>query len=442
MRVILANGTIVYAEPNELAGPPVIYTGYERQDVRDPYYTSPIIKLSPIHKFTTVMANKFADAVDLRTEPPVEYDANDPDYVMNGGPLLYPGAKNPTKSMGKGFKTLELGDPQGSLEAMQFGIRQLQEGLGVSSLRQGVNASDRQTATEVKIMEAGSEVRTTDFIASLGDSALRTYAYLHHAWNRKKFKTYQAYSNEIATQDLIVFDKKDINVPAHFDIVGAKSILGEQQKREQLTNLTLALSQNPLFVPLLKADRIAIDLYRDAGKKNPEDWIKVEEGGPKIPPQVQAMIQELQQRLQQAESGMQVKIAQIEADKQQSAAEIQLEREKARADYQLEVKKARDEISLKWAEFKAEMALERARMASEHHNNRAGVVVDMGQAASEMASNFEKVSLGHSQQLSKAAGTIVDAATKITEAAAKAAGRPKGKSRMRKMPDGSIEIEH
>lgn len=441
MRIVLANDTLVYAEPNELPVPSIVYAGYERQDIRDPYYTSPIIKQSPIHKFTTVMANKFADAVDLRTEPPIEYDANDPDYVLNGGPQLIPGAKNPTKSMGKGFKTLELGDPQASLEAMQFGIRQMQEGLGVSSLRQGVNTSDRQTATEAKIMEAGSEVRTTDFIASLGETALRPFLYLQHAWNRKKFKRYEAYSNEMGTPDSIVYTKKDVDVSAHFDVVGAKSILGEQQKQQQLTNLTLALSQNPLFAPLLKADRIALDLYKDAGKKNPEEWIKTEQDGPQVPPQVQALIQELQARLQQAESGMQAKIAKIEADKQKTAAQIQLEREKAVADYKLEVEKARNENALKWAELRAEMALEVAKAKSDSQNNRATVAIDMNKAASEFGAQLEQMSMGHSTEIAKAAEKLVNAASKITDAAEKMASRPRGKAKIKRTADG-YEVEH
>ena len=68
-KAILANGVIVYMSPNELPYPSIIYTGYQRQDVRDPYYTSPIIKQSPMQKFTTIMANKFADATELKVEP-------------------------------------------------------------------------------------------------------------------------------------------------------------------------------------------------------------------------------------------------------------------------------------------------------------------------------------------------------------------------------------
>ncbi len=349
MKCILANGTLIYAEPNELAYPSVIFSGYERQDVRDPYYTSPIIKQSPMQKFTTVMANKFADAIDLRTEPPIEYDANDPDYVLNGGPQIHPGAKSATKSMGKGFKIVEIGDPQAAFAAVQFGFRQLQEGLGVSSLRQGVATSDRQTATEAKLMEAGSEVRTIDFIGTIEHQGLRPWLYLQHAWNRKKLKEYHVYSNEMNTPDIVRFTSKEVDVEAHFDVVGAKGILGEKERQQKVAQTVAFLTSNPVFGPIIarNAERIAQDLLRDAGKKNPEEWIPSEKGKPQVPPQMmqqmQGMAQEmkrLQQELQAERSGNQVAMAKLQADTQLANQEFALEMRKVASEQNFERQQA------------------------------------------------------------------------------------------------------
>lgn len=332
MKCILANGTLIYAEPNDLPYSSVIYSGYERQDVRDPYYTSPIIKQSPMQKFTTVMANKFADGIDLQTEPPLEYDANDPEYVMNGGPAIYPGAKSATKSMGKGFKTLEVGNPEAAIQGLKFGFQQLQEGLGVSSLRQGVASSDRQTATEAKLMEQGSEVRTIDFVGTMENQGFRPWLYLQHALNRMNLKEYYIYSNEINTPDIIRFTKKEVDVEAHFDVVGAKGILGEKERQQRIAQTVAFLTGNPVFGPVLaqNKERIAIDLLRDAGKKNPEEWVPSKKGGPQIPPQVMAQMQamgqkmqELQQELMQEKNGNQVELAKIQANAQLANQQMQ-----------------------------------------------------------------------------------------------------------------------
>lgn len=350
MKCILANGTLVYAEPNEVSAPSIIYTGYERQDVRDPYYTSPIIKQSPMQKFTTVMANKFGDAIDLRTEPPVEYDANDPDYVTNGGPQFFPGAKNPTKSMGKGFKVLEIGDPTAAFQGMQFGFRQLQEGLGVSSLRQGVASSDRQTATEAKLMEAGSEVRTIDFIGTIENQGLRPWLYLQHAWNRKKLKDYYVYSNEMNTPDIVLFTKKEVDVEAHFDVVGAKGILGEKERQQKVAQTIAFLTSNPVFGPIIarKAERIAQDLLRDAGKKNPEEWIPQSKGQrPQVPPELMAKMkemgeamQQMQQELQKERSGNEVAMAKLQSETQLANQEFALEMRKVASEQNFEKQQA------------------------------------------------------------------------------------------------------
>jgi hypothetical protein len=57
-KAILMNGTIVYMAPNKTPYPPIIYRGYERTDVRDPYFMSPIIKQSPMQKLGSQLANK------------------------------------------------------------------------------------------------------------------------------------------------------------------------------------------------------------------------------------------------------------------------------------------------------------------------------------------------------------------------------------------------
>ena len=388
MKAIVADKTLVYIAPNNLPYPSVIYSGYERQDVRNPYYTSPIIKQSPVQKIATVLTNEFIDGIRLRTKPPVEYDGNDPDYVANGGPEISPGAKSATKSMGKGMKVLEVGDPQAALEGMQFSFRQIQEGLGVSSLRQGTQTSDRQTATEAKLMEQGSEVRTIDFINKVERQLLRPFLYMQHAMNRKKLDTYDVYSNEMGTPDFLRFTKKDIDLSAHFDVVGARGILGEKERQQQISNVTIFASGNPLFAPLLNADRILLDMYRDAGKRNPEEWVKTPEAGPQIPPEVQMQVQQMQQamqqmaqELQQAKSGIQVKMAELdlkrqiaEADQAKKQAELQIRRAEVMASERAD----KAELMASIEQANRELALERERM------NR-----EFAQSAKEMYLDFQ-----------------------------------------------------
>jgi hypothetical protein len=130
---------------------------------------------------------------------------------------------------------------------------------------------------------------------------------------------------------------------------------------------------------------------------------------------VQAMIQELQQRLQVAESGMQAKMAEIQADKAKTAEELKLAREKAAAEYKLAVKESRSDFALKVAELRAEMAIENARARTEGKAVEATSFVDMHKAAKEFAQQLETSSLDHSKKIAKAAETIISAAEKVTK---------------------------
>lgn len=393
--VILANGKMVYYNTADLPYPNVIFAGYERQDIRDPYYTSPIIKLSPSHKALTIVTNKFLDWVALQTEPPIEYDGNDPDYVLNGGPTIAPGAKTPTKSIGQGMKQLQVGEGKTALEAIAMLYQQHREGLGISSQRSGVQSSDRQTATEINAAAQGAEVRTMEFISQLEPQALLPFLYIQHELNRMQMEEYTFYNDEMHTPDFIRATKKDIQANAHFEIVGSRGVLGEERRATKTGQVTAFFAGNPLFAPKLNITEIMLEMYRDAGKKNPEEWINnQQQQDPRAMMEIQKrdqVIAEMQKQLaqtqgelQQAKSGMEVKMQELDLKRRESAADmlmqqakLDLERSKIIADKQANQQELLASLSQKAQELEqerrkmvAEFELEGNRIKSEflmHH---------------------------------------------------------------------------
>lgn len=367
--VILANDKLVFYKDAELPYPNVIFAGYERQDVRDPYYTSPIIKQSPTHRMTTIMANKFLDAVSLKVEPPIEYDANDPDYVASGGPMIAPGAKSATRTMGKGFTALDIGDPRFALDAFTLGLRQMQEGLGVSAMRAGVRDADRETATSANLANQGAEVRTMGFIAQLEPQSLLPFLYMQHEYNRKKMGEYTFYNDEMNTPDFITGTRKMLQEDIHFEVVGSRGILGEEKRSRKIAETTAFLAGTPGFAEKLVHEKIMLEMYSDSGKKNPEEWVKTGEQGPQIPPEIQQKVQEMEEAMQKLQeenqkyktndaTGMaklqaqhQTEVAKLQAQKMLDEARLALEGEKARAE--LELKKIAQEQGLKLEREKA-----------------------------------------------------------------------------------------
>jgi hypothetical protein len=415
-KVIIANKKLVYYAANDLPFAPVIYSGYERQDVRDPYYTSPIIKQSPMQKFSTIMANKFADAVALKVEPPIEYDGNDPDYVANDGPSIAPGAKTPTKSMGKGMQILDIGEPSFALQALQMGLRHMQEGTGVSALRSGSTNSDRQTAFEVNKVAQGAEIRTIEFI-DVVSPALRAFLYMQHELNRLYLDDYEFYNDELHTPDVVRAKKSDIQANACFEIVGAKGMLGEEQRTERTTQVTAFASQNPLFAGELKPKEILMKMYSDAGNKNPEDFVKTDTN--QTPQdaakdaQIQQMgqiIQQLQAELEKAQSGIEVKLK-----------ELDLKARTAQADHQLR----HGELAIRQAEAAASTDQNRAELIAQVQQERAALAEEQRKNTLDFQAAMEGIRTDFQSQMTKLREEIAVREKEIEAAKSQKKEKPK-----------------
>src|SRR3989304_1131913 len=218
-KVILGNDVILYYGPNELPYPSVVFSGYERMDVRDPYYTSPLIKLSPMQKLASQLANKYLDCVWLNVEPPGIYDGNDPQFVLNGGPRIAPGA---------------------------------------------------QTA-------AKAEIRTSEFVDKQERHALRPYLYMQHEFNKLYMDSYEFYNPEMDAPDFMRADKSVLPAICQFEVVGSRGVLGEKNRMEKKTQVTAFASGDPGFSPLLNRPELLKDMYQDAGEKQPERLILTEQ---------------------------------------------------------------------------------------------------------------------------------------------------------------------
>jgi hypothetical protein len=314
-KAIMANGKMVYLDANITPYPPIIYKGYEKMDVRDPYFLSPIIKQSPLQKIASILANEFVNSVQLHTRPPIVYDGNDPDFVVNGGPIIAPGSKTSTKGSAT-FKQIEIGDPKIALEGVQYCTQTMKESLG----RPGIQVGNRATAEEVNKKQADSEAGPHGFAAKM-DDALRTFLYMQNALNKaKKGFKYTYYSPEMDSPDFLRVESKDLPDTIHFEVTGSKGVLGEQRRHQAFIQTTQFVAGHPMFGPLLQPMDVVKQLYQDAGIKSPERFLKTDDG---IPPQIKQQIQQMQQQLQQMQQQLkdekaqtQVKMTKIQNDHQ------------------------------------------------------------------------------------------------------------------------------
>lgn len=349
-KVILANDIIVYYAPNDLAFPSIIYSGYERMDVRDPYCTSPLIKLSPMQKLGSQMANKLVDSMAMKVEPPIAYDANDPQLVLDGGPKMAPGAKIGVKGS-YGVKEIEAGDPQSAMVGLEFIIGQLNQGLGINAIRSGAgDDSSDKTATEITTADVKAEIRTAEFIDKQERHALRPFLYMQHELNKKYLQSYTFYNPEMDAPDFMTARASDIPQNVVFDVVGSKGAIGEKARARSVNEVTAFLLSNEKTKHLPNTRELAKQAYQDAGVKNPEKLLNVEGQNPEVEAvmqQAQQAIQEMQEKVFELEKQLAITKAVNEAKIMESQAKTELEGQLAILKANLDVIKANSEMDRK-----------------------------------------------------------------------------------------------
>ncbi len=304
MKFIVADKrTVIFAEPNDNVT--IIYGGYDRVDVRDPYFMSPIIKQSPNQTITTTIVNKFIDNIDLKLDPTVIYDGNDPMLIKMGGPKIGPGRQYPTKGGLQNFQQIDVGDPTWAVAAITYFDEKAQQGTGVSAARTGTSRqADRVTATQIEEEAASSEIRTIDFVGKM-EKGIKAFLYIQHEMNRKKLKGYKFYNSEPGMPDFDKIDGKDLPVDVHFQVVGSKGLLTERKRSRATSEVTAFLLGNELTQDIPNLVENAKQMYADAGNKNPELLMNIPGENDKVQQAIAQVTQQFEEAIQELQAEVQ-----------------------------------------------------------------------------------------------------------------------------------------
>lgn len=307
-KAIVADNRLVYYRSNPLPMPEIIYNGYERLDVRDPYYISPLVKMAPTQKIASVITNNFIDILERYSDPAVGYDGSDDQLVKTGGPSFTPGSKVPMRSP-QSIVEFKVGDPSAALSGVQFFLSELQKGTSVDAIRSGMSSSVEQTATEVERTRQGGQIRTIDFVDKHEAHGLRPFLYLQHEMNKANTKfSYSFYNPEMDAPDFEAIDVVESEV--HFEVVGSKGLAEEERRQAE----TLAVTQFAASVipNELNITEIIKDMYQDAGNKNPERYLTLGDEVESLKAEFQEKMEQIQQEAAEALDEAAQKISELE----------------------------------------------------------------------------------------------------------------------------------
>ncbi len=369
-KIIVANRKVIYYKPNEFEFPQIIYNGYERLDVRDPYFISPLVKSSPTQKIASILANQLIDSIDGRVRPPVVFDGNDPDLAEHGGVLMEPGAQTPSKSLAN-FKTIVVGDPAAAQAGLEFMIGEVQKSTSVDSVRSGMSSSVEQTATEVERTRQGGQIRTVDFVEKDETHGLKPFLYMQHALNLKHLSNYPFYNPEMDAPDFERASKDDLPKSVHFEVVGSSGLLEEEQRQRQTMSVTqFLIGVKPEIVNI---DLIAKEMYQDAGNKSAERFLNTTDKDKEIKQTIEQLQQQSQEQLQQVAQELQGQIKtlqeQVDRDKLQ----------KERYDIDISTSKLRTrEVEVEKQELEVDIATLKQAAQIEKSLHDAGEILDDG----------------------------------------------------------------
>jgi hypothetical protein len=313
-KIMVANGIMVFAEKNKTPYSPIIYTGYERDDVRDPYYTSPLIKRSPTQTLATEFMNTAMDGAERFADPPGYYDSYDSNLVAEGGPSTAPGSMTGIKGGGANVKFLEIGDPTVLFGVAQNLLSDIEKGTSVDRNRTGVTNSADITATEIRNNDAKGEARTLDFQGVLDRQGLLVYLNMQHDLNLMNVDKYPFYNDELNTPDFLRMSKNQLPKNIIFDVVGSKSVLGEEQRNRKFLASVEISAQIPQVSERTDWDQVSEEVWSFSGQKNAERFIKQAEENQEI--------QQLTQEFQQVAQQLQAQIQQLQQENALSELEL------------------------------------------------------------------------------------------------------------------------
>lgn len=335
-RTVVSGSVFLESTVNRTAYSPIIYTGYERDDVRDPYYTSPIVKRAPMGAFATHMANKTMDAVDLKVKPPGQYDSTDNSFRGNP-PRIYPGAMIPSRG-GQGVDTIDVGDPAVGLAAMQFAKQSMQEGTAVDATRAGVAPGTEQTATEVVETSQRAEVRVVEFSSGEFEPGfMLRYLIMQHDLNLLGLESYRFYNDEPHTPDFMRMTKADLPKQIVFEVTGSGTILGERERVQRFGETAVAAGQNELVARETDWQEVARQLWEDSKQKDPERFLRSGDRNEEI----QMAVAEVQEQFEAQMAQVQEQVAQLQEQTQKAADQARTAT--ARAE-QAQIQKAQSDL--------------------------------------------------------------------------------------------------
>lgn len=230
---------------------------YQVDDASSPYGRGPLMKGVPIQKAASEALNDFMQAADLRARPPVSYNPSDPWLAKSGGPRMEPGAQWPALTEPKMHN---VGDPTVLLEGVKVLIQQYQDFTGVNAVRLGASTQTHKSAYAVNQETIRGQIRTVDYVRSLGGGAMLEWLNKELRMARRALKGQRRMIWVEDYKGYVEIDADHLPDIATFDVIGASGPQEEAQETQLFLGIAKALVEMEPLVRQLHPDAKPLDV--------------------------------------------------------------------------------------------------------------------------------------------------------------------------------------
>ena len=204
---------------------------YHTENMENPYATAPLMKGKPIQKAATEALNRFLQAAILNTEPPIEFDRDNPFFVHGGGPNISPRAQWGTNGADSITVHNDIGDPTALLAGYQALLAQYSDVTGINAPRLGAQTVSHTTAFSKEAELSRGVVRTVDYTRSTLKGPLTKFLHMEYEMARDAMGNREDTVYLEPYRGFVTLTKSGLPENATFDAIGAGGPAEEQAKQ-------------------------------------------------------------------------------------------------------------------------------------------------------------------------------------------------------------------
>ena len=228
---------------------------YHRENIDDPYATSPLLKGWPLQKAAVDAMNRLLIIAALNGAPPVSWDSDDPHLKAMGGPVIKPFATWPTAG---NIKVNQIGDPGALLSVYQNFINQYYDVVGVNPPRLGERTVSHTTAYSKQAEISQGTSRTVNYVRRCLKGPMEKWLNMAFEMGKDVLTPTTLYIDDY--KGYVDVNKKHIPDLATFDAYGAGGPQEQQiADQKKLASLQMAISMDQLGVQLGRQPEINLE---------------------------------------------------------------------------------------------------------------------------------------------------------------------------------------